>query len=125
MVKDDKDGAESTYFWPDRKHLGAEKSLEPSEYLTGFTPVAVPGLPVGKHLAIYALNPAKCISSGLWNGKPCPRLWKSWRHSGVGGISAVGYVKVRLVNRSGYRLCIYILFKRYFYLYMILVITTY
>ena len=123
MVKDDKDGAESTYFW-DRKHLGAEKSL-PSEYLTGFTPDVVPGLPVGKHLAIYAPNPAKCISSGLWNGKPCPRL-KSWRHSGVGGISPVGYVKVRLVNssRSGYRLCIYILFKRYVYLYMILVITT-
>lgn len=28
------------------------------------------GLPTGKHMVIYAPNPDKCISSGLWNGRP-------------------------------------------------------
>mmetsp|Transcript_35455 Transcript_35455/g.65624 ORF Transcript_35455/g.65624 Transcript_35455/m.65624 type:complete len:321 (-) Transcript_35455:109-1071(-) len=30
------------------------------------------GLPVGKHLCIYAPNPSSCLSKGLWNDKPDP-----------------------------------------------------
>lgn len=30
------------------------------------------GLPVGKHVTIYAPNPQRCIETGLWNGKPDP-----------------------------------------------------
>jgi cytochrome-b5 reductase len=30
------------------------------------------GLPVGKHITIYAPNPEKCLKSGNWNGKPDP-----------------------------------------------------
>jgi len=28
------------------------------------------GLPVGKHITIYAPNPPQCLTSGSWNGKP-------------------------------------------------------
>lgn len=34
------------------------------------------GLPVGKHIVIYAPNPEKCVSSNLWNGKPLPETTK-------------------------------------------------
>lgn len=30
------------------------------------------GLPVGKHISIVAPNPAECLTSGQWNGKPDP-----------------------------------------------------
>lgn len=30
------------------------------------------GLPVGKHIVVYAPNPETCCSKGTWNGKPDP-----------------------------------------------------
>jgi len=30
------------------------------------------GLPIGKHISLYAPNPAKCLKSGKWNGKDDP-----------------------------------------------------
>jgi len=33
---------------------------------------AILGLPIGKHMSIYAPNPQKCVDSGKWNGKDDP-----------------------------------------------------
>lgn len=30
------------------------------------------GLPIGKHIRIFAPNPQRCLETGLWNGKPDP-----------------------------------------------------
>lgn len=53
------------------------------------------GLPVGKHIVIYAPNPEKCVSSNLWNGKPDPDKGKpeiDRKYTPVSGNELPGYV---------------------------------
>mmetsp|Transcript_47258 Transcript_47258/g.145547 ORF Transcript_47258/g.145547 Transcript_47258/m.145547 type:complete len:330 (+) Transcript_47258:80-1069(+) len=53
------------------------------------------GLPVGKHLVVYAPNPAHCISSGNWNGTPDPDKGKQEierKYTPVTGNETPGYV---------------------------------
>ncbi|CAL1142078.1 unnamed protein product [Cladocopium goreaui] len=97
------------YFWPrppkvfltrERKRAQVADVYELSHdtkriRLSLGSPTTTLGLPVGKHLAIYALNPAKCISSGLWNGKPDPDKGKEEierKYTPVTGNEQPGYV---------------------------------
>lgn len=53
------------------------------------------GLPTGKHLAIYCPNPAKCLSSGNWNGRNDPDRGAksiSRAYTPVTGNETLGYV---------------------------------
>lgn len=53
------------------------------------------GLPVGKHIVLYCPNPAKCVSSGNWNGKPDPDKGKAEidrKYTPVTGNETPGYV---------------------------------
>mmetsp|Transcript_30076 Transcript_30076/g.44973 ORF Transcript_30076/g.44973 Transcript_30076/m.44973 type:complete len:265 (-) Transcript_30076:12-806(-) len=53
------------------------------------------GLPVGKHLVLYVPNPAQCMSSGNWNGKPDPDKGKQEierKYTPVTGNDTPGYV---------------------------------
>lgn len=53
------------------------------------------GLPVGKHLVVYLPNPASCLSSGNWNGKPDPDKGKEEierKYTPVTGNETPGYV---------------------------------
>ncbi|CAL1143997.1 unnamed protein product [Cladocopium goreaui] len=97
------------YFWPrppkvfltrERKRAQVADVYELSHdtkriRLSLGSPTTTLGLPVGKHLAIYAPNPAKCISSGLWNGKPDPDKGKEEierKYTPVTGNEQPGYV---------------------------------
>jgi len=58
-------------------------------------PNMILGLPVGKHMVIYAPNPAQCVSSGKWNGKPDPDKGKEEierKYTPVTGNENPGYV---------------------------------
>uniref|UniRef100_A0A7S4Q6M6 FAD-binding FR-type domain-containing protein n=1 Tax=Alexandrium monilatum TaxID=311494 RepID=A0A7S4Q6M6_9DINO len=53
------------------------------------------GLPVGKHLVVYAPNPAHCVSSGTWNGKPDPEKGRQEierKYTPITGDETPGYV---------------------------------
>eukprot|EP00747_Dinoflagellata_sp_TGD_P030246 gnl/TRDRNA2_/TRDRNA2_134496_c0_seq1.p1 gnl/TRDRNA2_/TRDRNA2_134496_c0~~gnl/TRDRNA2_/TRDRNA2_134496_c0_seq1.p1 ORF type:complete len:318 (+),score=54.13 gnl/TRDRNA2_/TRDRNA2_134496_c0_seq1:100-1053(+) len=53
------------------------------------------GLPVGKHLAVYAPNPPSCVSTGKWNGKDDPDKGKAEidrKYTPVTGDETPGYV---------------------------------
>jgi len=53
------------------------------------------GLPVGKHIVVYAPNPPECISKGTWNGKPDPDKAKpeiDRKYTPVTGNEVSGYV---------------------------------
>mmetsp|Transcript_14866 Transcript_14866/g.25718 ORF Transcript_14866/g.25718 Transcript_14866/m.25718 type:complete len:318 (-) Transcript_14866:201-1154(-) len=53
------------------------------------------GLPVGKHVVLYAPNPPSCLSSTAWNGKPDPDKGKKEidrKYTPVTGNEAPGYV---------------------------------
>lgn len=63
------------------------------------------GLPVGKHIVIYAPNPASSGSSGKWNGKDDPEKVKTEidrKYTPVTGDEVFGYVDLVIkVYRSG------------------------
>lgn len=53
------------------------------------------GLPVGKHLVVYAPNPAQCLTKGSWNGKQDPDNGKEEverKYTPVTGNETPGYV---------------------------------
>jgi len=63
------------------------------------------GLPVGKHITIYAPNPTTCLSSGTWNGKPDPDNGKKEverKYTPVTGNETAGHVDLVIkVYRPG------------------------
>lgn len=63
------------------------------------------GLPVGKHVVIFAPNPQKAIDSGNWNGKPDPDKGKKEidrKYTPTTGNEAPGYVDLIIkVYRPG------------------------
>jgi len=52
------------------------------------------GLPVGKHLVLFAPNPPQCVSSGQWNGKPDSEkgIEIQRKYTPVTGNATLGYV---------------------------------
>lgn len=53
------------------------------------------GLPVGKHISIFAPNPKECLESGKWNGKEDPdrgRAEIDRRYTPITGNETMGYV---------------------------------
>eukprot|EP00429_Kryptoperidinium_foliaceum_P018053 CAMPEP_0176037250 /NCGR_PEP_ID=MMETSP0120_2-20121206/18453_1 /TAXON_ID=160619 /ORGANISM="Kryptoperidinium foliaceum, Strain CCMP 1326" /LENGTH=316 /DNA_ID=CAMNT_0017370639 /DNA_START=57 /DNA_END=1007 /DNA_ORIENTATION=- len=63
------------------------------------------GLPVGKHILLYAPNAQKCIAGGTWNGKPDPDKGKpeiERKYTPTTADEAPGYVDVVIkVYRPG------------------------
>jgi len=53
------------------------------------------GLPVGKHISLFAPNPKECLDSGKWNGKEDPdkgRAEIDRRYTPITGNETIGYV---------------------------------
>uniref|UniRef100_A0A6V0DMW4 NADH-cytochrome b5 reductase n=1 Tax=Zooxanthella nutricula TaxID=1333877 RepID=A0A6V0DMW4_9DINO len=63
------------------------------------------GLPIGKHIVLFAPNPAKCVGGGQWNGKPDPDKGKAEidrKYTPTTGNEAPGYVDLVIkVYRPG------------------------
>lgn len=63
------------------------------------------GLPTGKHIVVYANNPAKCVGTDKWNGKPDPDKQVAEidrKYTPVSGNELPGYVDLVIkVYRPG------------------------
>jgi len=63
------------------------------------------GLPVGKHIVLYAPNPKNCLSSSKWNGKPDPDKGSAEaerKYTPITGNEVSGYVDLVIkVYRPG------------------------
>mmetsp|Transcript_87660 Transcript_87660/g.237641 ORF Transcript_87660/g.237641 Transcript_87660/m.237641 type:complete len:318 (+) Transcript_87660:41-994(+) len=74
------------YIWPKKRRvflarerkrarIAEVRELSPDTKLFRISlgaPDTILGLPVGKHITIFAPNPETCLKNGTWNGKPDP-----------------------------------------------------